>query len=253
MRRSRTPGRSRRPTMPEITELTASTLEALTQQYRAIANNLANVSTPGFKRSRTLFQQVMDRAGQAGQVSATQKVEGRPAVDFSQGTLTASGSSLDLAIEGPGFFRLETPDGPRYTRNGRFRTNAERQLVDAAGRAVGGPIIVPAAVSPSSIRVARDGTVTTEGQRIGRLPVVSFDRPGDLLPVGECCYKAPADMPERDAEGFSVQQGFYEASNVSVVEELVGLITVTQMYEANLKGIRMEDEYTRSLLNVAMG
>jgi flagellar basal-body rod protein FlgF len=237
--------------MPDTHELTSSSLEALSQQYRAIANNLANASTPGFKRSRTLFQQVLEKAGNAKQ-SPLEKVASRPAVDFSQGTLTPTGWSLDLAIQGQGMFRLETPDGPLYTRSGQFRVNNARQLVNPAGHTVGGPITLPPTVSPSDISVSRNGTLTAGGVRIGKLPVVMFQDPQKLAPAGQNCFRAPRGVEEADATDFTVHQGFFESSNVSVVEELVGLITVTRMYEANLKNIRVQDEETKSLLNVAM-
>lgn len=235
--------------MPDTHQLTSSSLEALSQQYRAIANNLANASTPGFKRSRTLFQQVLEKAGGH---TPLEKVSSRPAVDFSQGLLTPTGWSLDLAIEGNGMFRMETPNGVLYSRSGRFRTNESRQLVDQAGHTVGGPITLPPNVSPSDVSVSSNGTLTANGIRLGKLPIVAFQNPERLVPAGQNCYRAPENEPEEDAKDFRVHQGFYESSNVSVVEELVGLITVTRMYEANLKNIRVQDEESKSLLNVAM-
>ena len=244
--------------MSGFTSSAASSLTALTEHYRSITHNLANATTPGFKRRRTSFEEVLgtasaqtseDAGGEAQLVSSQ-------TMDFSQGVMTQTGSRLDLALEGRGFFRLEgSPEGVLYTRNGKFAVDVNRQLVDVGGRIVSGQngqITLPPTVGPADLQVSTDGTLSIAGQALGKLRIVDFEDPSALVPVGENCFRASADA-EKPAEDARVRQGYVESSNVSVVEELVGLITVTRLYEANLKSIHVQDEQMKNILQVAMG
>ena len=229
----------------------ASSLAGIETRYVGITHNLANVSTTGFKRVRTSFSQALREAGAAGGGGVAADTH----VDFTQGPLQGTGRPLDLAITGKGFFVLETPKGPLYTRNGTFTTNAEGNLVDTQGRLVageGGPIVVPTTVSPSQVAVGADGTVLAAGQAIGKLRVVEFADRAALRPEGASGFRAPAGVQPRAAGKFAVTQGHLEGSNVNVAEELVGLITATRLYESNLKGVGATDERLKNLLQVAM-
>ena len=246
--------------MSDPIETTTSSLEALGREYQVIAHNLANASTTGYKRRCSSFVQLLQ---QAQALDATGPEASMPAgevvdqvlIDFSQGALTRTGRPLDLGLDGEGFFVLETPEGPLYTRNGAFRTNPEGQLVDPAGRSVAGeagPIVMPNTASTSSVRVTRDGSISVAGQTVGKLRLVEFDEESVLTPVEGTSFRAPADATPNPAANTTVQQGFQEASNVGIVEELVGLITVTRQYEANLKAIQAQDERMKNILEVAM-
>jgi len=241
--------------MSTETSSIAGMLQGLNDQYRAITNNLANANTPGFKRTRVAFSQTLHDAIRSDDAD-TAALEARSEVDFSQGGVSATGAALHVALEGRGFFRIDTPNGPLYTRNGKFRTNAGRQLVDGAGRIVagdgGGPITLSAGQDASQIQIAADGTLTAGSQTVGRLRVVDFEKGALLRPVGAGCYQAAEGAEEQDAEGTSVRQGYVEDSNVSVVEELIGLLTVTRLYEANIKSVTMEDDRMKNILQVAM-
>ncbi len=237
------------------TKAITSCMEALTREYRTITNNLANANTPAYKRKRTSFEQLMDNAyaDEGGATEVDSSIATRSAVDFTPAALNATGRTLDLAIEGEGFFALETPQGMLYTRGGKFRADAEGQLVDPAGRLVAGqngPITIPRTVSTADVSISRDGTVQAGGRSLGRLRVVTFANPGVLHPTGGGCYSAPSASRPEDVEDPRVHQGYVESSNVSVVEELVSLITVSRLYEANLKSVRMQDEKTQNLLRV---
>ena len=245
--------------MDNVVQAVTSSLASLERQYETVAHNLANAGTTGFKRLRTSFSQALDaQLGKGGSGAGSQdagKVSGKMTVDFSPGEYVQTGRALDLALEGPGFFVVQTPEGPLYTRNGQFRVNAQGGLVDSTGRPVAGdagPINLPAGVSETAVAVGSDGTISVGGQAAGKLRVVNFTDPTVLRPVGQACFQAPEDASPEPAKA-SVAHGARESSNVSPVEELVSLITITRLYESNLKGINTRDESGKSLLQVAMG
>ena len=238
----------------------SSSLETLNEQYRTITHNLANASTAGFKRQigstmQSLAGQLLGASESTG--PSVEEVTGTVSIDFTPGAMVRTGRPLDLALQGKkGFFVIDTPEGPLYTRNGVFQVNAQRQLVDSAGRTVsgeGGPIVIPSSVAVGGVSVATDGSVSAAGQSIGQFKLVEFDEPTQLIQVGSNCFRAPQTLAPVSATEATVHQGFQEASNVRVVEELVDLIAVTRLYEANLKSISAQDERMRNILNVAMG
>jgi flagellar basal-body rod protein FlgF len=233
-------------------------LAAISTQYEATAHNLANANTTGYKRLVVALAAAPAAPGLEGLPTpgGVAVVIEKTAVDFSQGNLIRTERPLDMALTGKGFFVLETPDGPLYTRNGTFQTNAQGQLVDSAGRTVageGGPIIIPLKGAARSLSVSSDGRISAGGVQIGKLRLVEFDDPQVLVPVGQSAFRAPAGVTPPAAAKTTVQQGFQESSNVSAVDELVNLITATRLYEANLKSVQMTAEGTKSLLGVALG
>ncbi len=240
---------------------TASSLEGLVQQYRTIARNMANVSTIGYKRRQGLFTQSLqswEAAGGSPQGNAnlsSGKITVRDAVDFSQGRMVNTARPLDLALDGKGFFVIETPQGELYTRNGAFRVNPEGQIVDFSGRTVAGkagPIVIPSGASSLEVKVSRYGQISAGGQRIGELKLTDCEDPTVLTPAGASIFRAPSSARQIPPAKIVVYQGFQEASNVNIVEELVDLITVARLYEANVKTIRVEDDRMKNLLQVAM-
>jgi len=245
--------------MDSSIEATAAAMEALSEQYRSIAHNLANVSTAGYKRRITEFAEALRQASglvEPGQSGEVPRVVGQMLIDYTQGGLEQTGRSLDLALQGKGFFVVETENGPLYTRSGVFRLNAQNQLVDLSGRLVAGqagPIVVPPDASVAGIEVSLSGNVRADGKDIGQLKIVEFEDPSVLEPVGGSCFQAPEQVAPAPAQNTEVYQGFKESSNVNVVEELVGLIGVTRLYEANIKSIKTQDERMKYLLEVAMG
>lgn len=233
----------------------ASSLEGLAEQYRTITENLANANTAGYKAKRVSFEQTLAEAvgGDAG--TGGSKVSAAPATNFAQGPLTPTEGPLDVGIHGKGFFQMQTPNGPVYTRSGRFRLNERRELVDAAGGLVagtGGQIVLPSGTTTAELRVTREGDLRIGAQTIGTLKVVDFEDSSALTRQKNGTFKAPAGLEPTDSKDFAIHQGFVEASNVSVVEELVGLITVSRLYEANLRSISVMDEQMKNILQVAM-
>ncbi len=235
----------------------ASSLQGLAMQYRAIAHNMANVNTTGFKRDVNSFsQKLMQRMGAVSGKPLVNEVQARNDIDFSQGPMHHTGRKLDVAIDGEGFFVIETPDGDRYTRNGTFRTDENGKLVDFRGRTVageGGPINIPDRYPLSQVAISQDGTITVAGREIGRMKVVGFEDVKELVPEGDGCYRVTdEDVRPEELEDPVVHQGYSEKSNVNMVEELVDLMRVTRMYEANTKMMKKQDERLRTLMQAAM-
>ena len=229
-------------------------MAGLARQYRVITHNLANANTTGFKRQiSSMSQSTGGTSASGGAGSITDRIS----VDFGQGRLVHTGRALDFALEGDNcFFVVETPQGPLYTRNGVFRANAQGQLVDAAGRMVGGkagPIVIPPSVGVTGINVARDGRISGGGQTIGKLRIVEFEEPAQLTRAGGVAFRAPTRLAPKPAANAVVYQGFQEGSNVVAVEELVDLITLSRLYEANFKTIQTQDDRMKSIIQVAMG
>ncbi|RKY27988.1 MAG: hypothetical protein DRP83_01475 [Planctomycetota bacterium] len=241
--------------MANTMEIMASDLSALTNQYRSIAQNLANANTVGYKKRVSQFQQTLDNIANPDEGGVGRTLTGKIAMDFTQGSFAATGRKLDVAISGPGFFQMDTADGASYTRNGTFQLNKDGQLVDTLGRTVAGdsgPITIPRDVNISDIVIGQDGSISAPGQNLGKLKIVEFKDTSQLRPVGFGGFKAPDNVKPTPAAETTVQQGYHEQSNVSPVEELVGLIRVSRLYEAGVKSISSHDKRLESLMRVVM-
>jgi flagellar basal-body rod protein FlgG len=237
--------------MSDIAAAVSANMDALTEQYRTITQNIANANTSGYKRTVTSFATAL-AAAQGGASGPSGKTQ----TDFSQGALTHTGRNLDLALEGKGFFVVDTPQGETYTRGGVFNLNAQGQLVDYAGNPVAGengPITVPRTAVASSLTVSNSGDVWADGHKLDKLKIVDFPQGTKLESLGSCCFRAPAGAQPQPSAQTVVHQDSQEASNVSLVGELVDLIKVTRTYEANAKTLTTQDEGGKALLRVAMG
>jgi flagellar basal-body rod protein FlgG len=213
------------------------------KRQEIITNNLANAGTAGYKRDR-LFVQQLDRA-QAGaapteadwQVPNLLGVQ----IDFSAGPMDRTGNPLDLALAGDGFFVISTPDGERFTRNGHFTLTNEGVLTTADGNAVmgeGGEIRLPAGTT----NIGPDGTISVDGQTVGKLRIARFADPSALVRAGSSLFAVgtPGVAPE-DMDNAAVRQGMLERSNVSTIEEMVSMITTFRFYEADQRAVQMQD------------
>ncbi len=229
---------------------------ALERQLDTIAHNMANVSTAGFKRRCNNFTQAI-AAQYAGVEGAIDAELSQSPLDFSQGALVQTDRTLDVALYGKGFFVIESPEGPLYTRHGIFQTNQNGQIVDTMGRLVAGtagPLLVPRNVDVSEIHVDDTGRVSAGQAALGRFQIVEFgDREAQLLPAGLNCFWAPTEVRPVDAASVTVRQGYEEASNVKLIDELVNMILVSRLYEANMKLMTVNSETSGSALSVAMG
>jgi flagellar basal-body rod protein FlgF len=244
--------------MSEIAELIGASNEALTREFETIAHNLSNVSTNGYKRRINTFSKTLAEQGALNMdESGYQDDAEYSTYDFTQGRMVETGRKLDFALSGKGFFVIETPEGPLYTRNGMFRMNADRQLVDSEGRVVAGdsgPISIPATATLDQVNFARDGSIEANGSPMGQFLLVDFeDNETQLASVGLNCFAAPEGLDPIPTEALVVSQGFQEGSNVQLYEEMVDMMMVTRMYEANMRFSAVGKTTTQGLLNVAMG
>jgi flagellar basal-body rod protein FlgG len=246
-------------------------LEAQQTNLDVISNNLANVSTNGFKRSRAVFedllyQNVRQPGAQSSQQTALpsgmQLGTGVRTVAteriHTQGNPQSSGNSKDLMINGSGFFSVLMPDGTTaYTRDGAFQADSNGQMVTASGFVIQPAITIPA--NAQTITVGRDGavSVTTAGTntptQIGTLQVTTFVNPAGLESKGENLYveTGSSGSPNTNTPGTNgagvVMQGFVETSNVNVVEEMVNMIQTQRAYEINSKAITTSDQMLAKL------
>ena len=249
--------------MAELLSSVSSSLNAFMREYDTISQNLANVNTPGYKRRISAFSRVLQEKTRSGKPSAPSlKVDTN--FDFEQGTIVQTERKLDLAINGAGFFVVDTPQGQRYTRCGVFKLNNIGQIVDMSGNIIGGsagaivsgktnPVVIPGGVSIHQIDISRDGTVSAAGAPVGRLAMVDFgDETMNMKPAGGNSFAAPEGAKPTQAKEATISQGFYESSNVEQVQELVRLITISRMYEANMKVTSSYSNNSKNILSVAM-
>ncbi|MCG8587841.1 MAG: flagellar hook basal-body protein [Proteobacteria bacterium] len=223
------------------------------RELDVVANNLANAQTTGFKRDGTLFDAVLqsaldrsDGSRVAGAAARSFVSPERPYTDWTPAGAERTGASTDVAIEGPGFFEVLTPDGPRYTRHGAFHVNAEGTLATADGYAVlgeGGPIEVGAA----AIEIAPTGEVRdASGAILGRLRVVEFEDLSILQKQGGSLVAAEGEptgvLPPR------LIPESLESSNVDTTKEMAALVVLQRSFAAAMETIRADDRITARLL-----
>ena len=244
--------------MTAIADQVSTSIEALTQEFEIITHNLANVSTIGYKRRCNAFSKILDEQPAGVETYSPGSVDLNWALDFSQGSIVETGRPLDAALYGKGFFVIETPEGPLYTRNGIFTTNQNGQIVDSQGRIVAGeagPITIPNNVGISQLNISSDGSISAGGTAIGKFRLVDFQDDEDkLTSAGDNCYRMPeANIVPVAAANIVVKQGYQEASNVKIIDELVDMIMVARLYEANMKSLTATKTASESLMSVAMG
>lgn len=209
-----------------------------------LSNNLANAATPGFKRDMAVGRPFVDFVHAATPQGASSWASTLPLsrswTDLRAGAMQHTGHGLDVAIEGDGYFEIDDPGGPVYTRQGSFQVDASGRLVDAAGRMVagtGGEI----RVESSEPRIDRQGRVYDRDKLAGQLRIVRFEAPQALVKLGAGQFAAAdqAALPVADAQ---VRQGYLEASNVTTAHEMVRLIETMRHFESNQKLIQGYDE-----------
>lgn len=258
--------------MNRIMHAAASGMAAQQLNVDTISNNLANVNTPGYKKTRVEFQDLLYQsvrpagANIMGQAEAPTEIQvgcgTRPmgiTKMFSQGDITETGNALDMAISGDGFFQILMPDGNiSFTRAGAFKLSSEGRIVNSDGYPIEPEISIPE--DTVSVSVSRDGMVSAfvadvaEPQDVGQIELARFINPGGLKNLGHNLYQRTTASGEPlfgtpGLEGMGTIEQFYlENSNVDVVAEMVNMIVAQRAYEINSKAIRTADDMM-SLVN----
>ncbi|MGV6819231.1 MAG: flagellar hook-basal body complex protein [Parvularcula sp.] len=216
----------------------------LLQATDIIANNIANASTPGYKAESTVFAEYVAGAGNQPSLSMGHLVG--HTTDFTTGAVRKTGNPFDLAISGGGYFKVQTPQGDRLTRAGIFQLNQDGQIIDPMGQALlddgGAPVEIPP--DAKSVSVARDGTLSIDGQIFGTIGV--FEPQGEMRRAGSNLWEAVNG--DRVVEEPKILQGFVEQSNVSPVAEFAKLIMAQRYFEAGQTLTEQEHERLSSLI-----
>ncbi len=235
--------------------LMGNRMVTLADRLRMTSTNLANASTPGFKRLVGGFSATLQNL-----LSATFQADGSvapaprwvylsgPKLDMSQGPVHVTGRPLDLAVRGPAFFVLETPQGRRYTRRGRVYLNDGGEFCDAVGNRFlsgSGPLRIPQ--DTAQITVQSNGEVLADGQSVGRLELVEIPQPETLIPEGWGVLRNAGSSPSR-AHDSEVIQGAIEGSNVKAVQEMVALVEIMRAYEMSTRTVKRLDNLQRQLV-----
>lgn len=251
----------------------ATGMQAQQTNMDVIANNMANVNTAGFKKSRAEFEDLLYQNEKEPGTATGQNAVTPTGVQVGLGVRTAAvqrdmsalGSSvqtkraLDLMIEGPGFFQMQTPDGQlAYTRDGQFRPDAQGRIVDKNGNVLQPEITMPA--EATNIEITPNGEVKVQfgggdqaAQTVGQIDIANFVNPAGLRSLGRNLYaqtpssgQAQTVRPGLSGSGF-LGQGSYESSNVNIVDEMVNMITAQRAYESNSKAIQAADQMLQTI------
>lgn len=212
--------------MDNSTYIALSGQNARQQQMDVLANNIANLSTPGFKAEQMMFQEYLTGAPGSNDQSSYVNIVGN-ARDMSQGPLTHTGNSLDVALNGPGFLTVATPGGNEYTRNGHLSLDAQGELVTSSGFVVqsdgGSPIVIPSGAG--TVTIGTNGTVSTAQGTIGKLAIVNFADPQAMAEQqGGLFSTTQTAQPTTTTQ---VEQGTIEESNVQPILEMTKLMDAT--------------------------
>ena len=251
----------------------ASGMQAQQLNVDVVANNIANVNTTGFKKSRADFQDLIYQnlksigapSTNATQASGIQVGLGtRTAAvtkNFATGTINQTGNDLDIAIEGDGFFQIQQPDGSTaYTRAGAFKMDSQGRVVNSDGYPLLPEVVIPS--NSTKVNIGNDGTVSVQqaGQstptNVGNIQLATFSNPAGLSSLGRNLYQttdssgeATTGTPGQNGIG-TMSQGYLEMSNVSVVEEMVNMIIGQRAYEVNSKAVQAADEMLQQANNL---
>ena len=220
---------------------------AFRQQNRIshlITNNLSNVQTPGFKRDVPIFSVLLSQALDSYQRFSFDQTK----TLFHNGSIQETGSPLDLAVEGEGFFKILTPQGIRYTRAGNFRLDKDMVLTNADGLPVVGRRD-EITLSGGMISVEKDGTVKVNGEERDKIALVTFQDLDLLMKEGHTLFGLKIPQEETEVQNSQIRQGALEASNVNPIEEMVNLIDALRSFESCVKIVQSQDEMDSKAVN----
>lgn len=220
----------------------------LMREMRTVANNIANANTAGFRREGVVFSEYMVPLDGRGETLAMANGRGRM-VDLAPGGMTQTNGQFDLAIDGEGFLMVQTPQGNRLTRDGAFMTNAEGELVNPDGYPLlddgEAPIVIPAGVG--SVGIGIDGTISADGNPIGRIGVFASPDPARLRHTAGTLFDPGGAVEPLDQA--VLRQGFLEESNVDPVLEVARMIEVQRAYQLGQSFLDQEDQRIRQTIS----
>lgn len=220
----------------------------LRREMGVVANNIANMNTPAYKTERMIFREFIEKPEPNQPLSFVQDIG--MSRNLTEGPIATTGNDLDLAISGPGYFSVETPDGVRYTRHGRFQLDGQGQLVTSQGAPVlsdgGAPVTVP--IGSGALTVSADGTVSGAGGRIAKIGLSEFENPGALKRDAYELYEA-GDQAAAAATESKINQGMLEQSNVQPVLEMTRMIDIHRAYDAASRLVPSNHEQAMRAIN----
>ena len=232
--------------MEAVSHITLSHQTGLNRQMSTISNNIANVNTTAYREEDMMFEEVLQETqdGETGELSFNQDVS--TFYDLEKGPLKKTGNPLDVALNGEGYFTIQTEDGPRYTRDGAFMLDGNNELVTKEGRNVldaqGNPIEVPE--NAQDIEIARDGTVSTAEEELGQLGIATFENEQELEKRPNSLY-APGDQAPQGPDNPEIHQGMLEQSNVQPIKEMTTMMKVVSSYQSAQS--MMDNDHQRQL------
>jgi len=244
--------------MENVAYIGLSRLTAMRRQLDIVANNIANMNSPAFKSEKLMFQEYVmrssERIGMKQDNIAFVRDYGT-ARNMAEGEFEVTGNSLDVAIAGQGYLAVDTPVGPRYTRNGRLKVDQQGQLVDANGY----PLLddqgrrMQINANRGEISIAHDGTISMVDQNLttnlGRLSLVTFANPQELTMTGRGLYAAPEGQAPLPAVDVTLRQGVIEGSNVQPVVELTALVELNRAYDSTQQMVQSDNERQRKAID----
>ena len=238
--------------MDRMIYLSMSGAKATMQRQDTLANNIANVSTPGYRREEQTFRQYVEQLppteGDTGTQTLSFVQDAGIVRDMSEGPMRSTGATYDLALHGKGFFVVQTANGERYTRNGHFSLDTAGQIVDDSGDALqgdGGAITIN--TDDGDIHIGADGTLSGKNGQIGKVRVASFANEAVLSKDGASLYSA-AETPTT-ATGIEIRQGTLEESNVQPVVEISRMVDVMRAYQATATMTKSQEDLLRQAID----
>jgi len=207
-------------------------------KFDTVSNNLANINTNAFKKDVVSFNRMLT-------------LKNISTIDLTPGPVRYTGNRLDIALETPGFFKVRTPEGVRYTRDGAFTVNEEGVLVNQNGDPVMGENGT-IQITGERVTIERDGRVISENDLAGKIAVVDFDKPSLLAKEGRSYYLYKGEEKGiRPAGEVQMQQGYLEGSNVNLTEEMIKMVETMRAYESVQKAMQSIDEMNSKMVNDA--
>ena len=227
----------------------ASGMEAQQNQFNAIANDMANINTPGYQATQVGFQDLLYSSGGSATGSpsiatgagAQSAIVGR---SEAQGAIQNTGRALDVAISGPGYLQVRRDDGSiGLTRNGALQVNAQGEITNQEGNPLVPPLTLPKGTDASSVKIEPNGQVIAGSRTIGKVSLVTVPAPDQLQPDGNSTFSVTAGSgATRPASGATLQQGALEGSNVDIARDMSAMITAQRGYDMASKAIQYQDQ-----------